>query len=234
MLVRHSIKSSVKEAALNTKNPIFSLGIGIGGVIIVGVSLAAAPPPSKNPSSVLTQPQFSTSRELERCAIGNAEGTKTDDCKPTKYYYGHSDPGNGVRNFGYCSNQSRTNSAKGADASCDRYLDQWKPRIKQELKAAGIENDREAYLNTLDLSNQANPKHFPHLPKLIQEQRKRFGDTDEAIAWARVEAFFVPGTPYPSGLCKGSLRHNVAACKQRVFKDQLRRVKEIDKINQKF
>lgn len=130
------------------------------------------------------------SQELVRKAIGHAEGNLTASGERTSLYYGHTDPGNGVRNYGYCSNQNRTSGVEGADESCDRYISQFKSRVAKELVAAGIGlDDKEAYINTLDLANQAHPRTFPRFPYKLAEARKKGLQGLDAITYARVQSF---------------------------------------------
>ncbi|MDY7015980.1 MAG: hypothetical protein SVX43_20760, partial [Cyanobacteriota bacterium] len=88
------------------------------------------------------------------------------------------------------SNQNRTPDANGADESCDRYIGQFKTRAVRELVKAGIDiNDQEAYINTLDLANQAHPRTFPRFPHRLAEARAKGLQGLDAITDARVRSF---------------------------------------------
>jgi hypothetical protein len=168
------------------------------------------------------------SQELIRQAIGHAEGNFTVSGEKTSLYYGHIDPGNGVRNFGYCSNQSRTTNVEGADESCDRYIGQFKARAAKELVTAGIGlNDKEAYINTLDLANQAHPRTFPRFPHKLSEARSKGLKGLDAITWARVQSFGDGGREATGliGICRREDRP--VSDEECVAHDQQRRAKAI-------
>ncbi|MGD2181087.1 hypothetical protein [Lusitaniella coriacea] len=171
------------------------------------------------------------SQDVVRQAIGHAEGNFTLSGERTQLYYGHNDPGNGKRNFGYCSNQSRTETVKGADRSCDRYINQYKARAEKELIAAGIGlEEPDAYINTLDLANQAHPRTFVRFPhKLAEAKQKGLKDID-AITWARVQSFGKDGVEATGliGICRREKRPvSDAEC---VAQDQQRRAKAIQRV----
>jgi hypothetical protein len=168
------------------------------------------------------------SPSLIRQAIGHAEGNLTVGGEKTTLYYGHIDPGNGVRNFGYCSNQNRTKSANGADESCDRYIGQFKTRAVKELVQAGIGiDDQEAFLNTLDLANQAHPRTFPRFPHRLAEARKKGLQGIDAITDARVQSFGEGGREATGliGICRRENRP--VSDEMCVAGDQRRRAKAI-------
>ncbi|MBD2580299.1 hypothetical protein [Oscillatoria sp. FACHB-1406] len=173
----------------------------------------------------------SVSQDLIRRAIGHAEGNLTVSGELTSLYYGHTDPGNGVRNFGYCSNQNRTSGVNGADESCDRYIGQFKPRAAKELLLAGIDlKDKEALLNTLDLANQANPRTFPRFPHKLSEAREKGLQGIEAITYARVQSFGTGGREATGliGICRRENRP--VTDEECVAYDQRRRAKAIRKV----
>ncbi|MDY6781098.1 MAG: hypothetical protein SW833_00825 [Cyanobacteriota bacterium] len=168
------------------------------------------------------------SQPLVRRAIGHAEGNLTVSGERTSLYYGHMDPGNGVRNFGYCSNQNRTADAKGADESCDRYIGQFKNKAIKELASAGINlDDQEAFINTLDLANQAHPRTFPRFPHALAEARKKGLTGLDAITEARVQSFGEGGKEATGliGICRREKRP--VTDEMCVAGDQRRRAKAI-------
>lgn len=195
----------------------------------VTVLLSPLNPLAPTAASINAAPAFN--EQLMRRAIGHAEGNLTVSGELTSLYYGHTDPGNRVRNFGYCSNQNRTASATGADESCDRYILQFKPRAIAELQNAGISlQDTEAIINTLDLANQANPRSFPRFPHQLARARKQGLKGIEAITKARVESFGTGGHE-ATGLINICKRENRPVTDTEcVAYDQRRRANAIRKV----
>jgi len=121
-----------------------------------------------------------------------AEGNCEIDGSRTKLYSGHVDPGNGVLNRGWCSDQGRGgNNLKNADALCLKRTKSRIPRLANKLQNAGIkpEQNIEAFINNLDQWNQASPRVSDTFPKKYAEALKKGLEGKEAILWARVEAF---------------------------------------------
>ena len=105
---------------------------------------------------------------LRACTIGVAEGTRDSNCKPTRYYIGHTDPGNGADNLGRFSYQHGARSPEEADRKQLKRL-----RIAEiELQAAatakfGRPLSKIAIATGLDLWNQspeAATDFVQHLP----------------------------------------------------------------------
>lgn len=96
------------------------------------------------------------SDELLKCAIGNAEGTKDDNCQPNPAYFGHTDPGNGAANLGAFSYQHGAASPQEADAKQIERLRQAEQGIQQKaVEKFGQPLSKAALANALDLWNQA-------------------------------------------------------------------------------
>jgi murein DD-endopeptidase MepM/ murein hydrolase activator NlpD len=94
--------------------------------------------------------------ELLTCAIGNAEGTKDDNCQPNSAYFGHTDPGNGAANLGAFSYQHGASSPREADAKQIKRLRKAEQSIQQKaVEKFGQPLSKAALVNALDLWNQA-------------------------------------------------------------------------------
>lgn len=156
-------------------------------------------------------------RETLRLAIGEAEGNYRNG-QPTELLDGHSDPGNGKANQGWCSDQGRGggNLAR-ANEACDRYVFDKIPEVKQALRAAGFEPRQhpELFANTLDLWNQAGPPEWERLPIEYAKDRN--------MARARVRTFGGDGST-ATGLTKHCPELGTFDC---VLRDQRRRVEAI-------
>ena len=76
-------------------------------------------------------------------AICAAEGNCVPDGSRTKLYSGHVDPGNGVINRGWCSDQGRGgNNLDNADAICLKRTRSRIPRLVNTLQTVGIKPER--------------------------------------------------------------------------------------------
>lgn len=94
--------------------------------------------------------------EILKCAIGNAEGTKDDNCQPNRAYFGHTDPGNGAANLGAFSYQHGASSPQEADAKQIERLRKAEQGIQQKaVEKFGQPLSKAALANALDLWNQA-------------------------------------------------------------------------------
>ena len=125
-------------------------------------------------------------------AICAAEGNCVPDGSRTKLYSGHVDPGNGVINRGWCSDQGRGgNNLDNADAICLKRTRSRIPRLVNKLQTFGIKPKRniEAFINNLDQWNQASPRVSDSFPKKYADALKKGLKDKEAILWARIEAF---------------------------------------------
>ena len=135
---------------------------------------------------------FADNSSIGVLAICSAEGNCELDGSRTKLYSGHVDPGNGVINRGWCSDQGRGgNNLDNADAVCLKRTRSRIPRLVRKLQAVGInpEQNVEAFINNLDQWNQASPRVSDAFPKRYADALKKELKGKEAILWARVEAF---------------------------------------------
>ena len=135
---------------------------------------------------------FADNSSIGVLAICTAEGNCQLDGSKTKLYSGHVDPGNGVINRGWCSDQGRGgNNLDNADAVCLKRTRSRIPRLVKKLEAFGInpKQNIEAFINNLDQWNQASPRVSDAFPKKYADALKKGLKGKEAILWARVEAF---------------------------------------------
>jgi hypothetical protein len=128
-------------------------------------------------------------------AIGINEGTRTANGGYTQAYYGHTDPGNGKRNVGTVSGQQG-----GTPGTSDR---RWaglltgtatvaQPFLVQLGVKPGTVGFNRLMFNVMDLRVQAPAAvgdFIKRIPQLVKQ-----GLTIEAIAKARADSFFIPGT----------------------------------------
>lgn len=129
-------------------------------------------------------------------AIGIAEGTRTPDGGVTRAYYGHRDPGNGVRNQGNFSAQQGQATPQIADQQWLGKLTRQQMNYEPLLARAGIQRGTHGYnrlmFNILDLTVQAPaavPDFVAQTPKMI-----RGGLSIESIAKARADSFYSPSS----------------------------------------
>lgn len=135
---------------------------------------------------------FANNSSIGVLAICASEGNCQLDGSRTKLYSGHVDPGNGVLNRGWCSDQGRGgNNLDNADAVCLKRTISRIPRLANKLKNFGInpEKNIEAFINNLDQWNQASPRVSDAFAKKYADALKKGLTGKEAILWARVEAF---------------------------------------------
>ena len=128
-------------------------------------------------------------------AIGINEGTRTANGGYTQAYYGHTDPGNGKRNVGTVSAQQG-----GTPGTSDR---RWaglltgtatvaQPFLARLGVKPGTVGFNRLMFNVMDLRVQAPAAvgdFIKQIPQLIKQAL-----TIEAIAKARADSFFIPGT----------------------------------------
>lgn len=188
---------------------------------------------------------FATPNSVGSVAIGMAEGNyglaingQQVIVKTNPIYKGHRDPGNGVINYGFCSDQGRSGGdLQRADQGCLNRIRGKIPEAIADLKAAGIDpaTDPEALVNTLDLHNQASPIHSRWFPKALARARAEGRQGVEAIAQSRTASFYQNGDPTTGrnmaggllGICRRENRGvSDFAC---VYGDQLRRARAINK-----
>ena len=202
---------------------------------------------------------FTAPTSLGMVAIGVAEGNYrlvvkngTLYVQQTPTYFGHTDPGNlswgdVVTNYGPCSDQGRSRGdiALAEQLCLERARDRL-PTQLVDLNAAGIhpDEDIEALLNIADLYNQASPIHSRHFPKALAIARRGGLRGIESIAWARTASFYLNsnneldvenGSNQASGLLGICVRENRPTTEwQCVYDDQMRRVKAISDVVEKY
>jgi hypothetical protein len=135
---------------------------------------------------------FANNSSVGVLAICTAEGNCGLDGSKTILYSGHIDPGNGVENRGWCSDQGRGGiNLNNADALCLTRTRSRIPRLVRKLQAAGInpEQNVEVFINSLDQWNQASPRVSDNFALRYADALKKGLKGKEAILWARVEAF---------------------------------------------
>ena len=132
--------------------------------------------------------------------IGINEGTRDKNGNFTAAYRGHIDPGNSARNQGTFSAQQGFASPSQADAYWVREINKETiNRFAPALRASGLQPGTAGYerlmFNLQDLLVQAPEAAtgegglVSKIPQLVQQ-----GLTIEAIAKARADSFFIPGT----------------------------------------
>lgn len=224
-----------------------------------GTQKIPAPPFNLQKSLISLSPLFATPTSLGMVAIGAAEGNYRLVVKngvlyvqQTPLYFGHTDPGNlswgdVVTNFGPCSDQGRSggNMALAEQMCLERALNALPVQLV-DLNAAGINpiGDIEALLNTADLYNQASPIHSRYFPRALAIARRGGLKGIDAIAWARTASFYLntnneldieKGINQASGLLGICARENRPVTEwQCVYGDQMRRVREITTVLEKY
>ena len=154
--------------------------------------------------------------------IGINEGTRDKNGNFTAAYRGHIDPGNSARNQGTFSAQQGFASPSQADAYWVREINKETiNRFAPALRASGLQPGTAGYerlmFNLQDLLVQAPEAAkgegglISKIPQLVQQ-----GLTIEAIAKARADSFFIPGT---SRLAAAGFGNNYS----RLLLDQRRR-----------
>lgn len=170
-------------------------------------------------------------------AIGAAEGNRYPDGRNTPLYYkGHSDPGNGVFNRGWCSDQGRGRNNAEADRLC---LDRTRSRMRKIttlFRREGIDPSQPqhilAWVNCIDLWNQASPRVSDACPSKYAEALKQGKAGADAILWMRVESFRRNGRIDAAGLlriCARSRDRSHLSAWDCVASDQRRRQRQIEK-----
>lgn len=126
--------------------------------------------------------------------VGSAEGTRKSDGRKTTAYYGHTDPGNGVWNLGTFSYQHEAVSPEEADEKQLKRLQYQEVQLKEKAAQWNVPMSMEVRLNGLDLANQAPLAALDkggYMERLAEAyQQGMVGE--EAIAWARTQAYFDP------------------------------------------
>ncbi len=217
------------------------------------------PPFNLQQSLSLYSSLFTTPTSLGMVAIGAAEGNYrlvvsngTLYVQYTQLYFGHTDPGNlswgeVVTNYGPCSDQGRSKgNISVAEQWCLERSRSQLPRQLIDINAAGINpnTDLEAVLNAADLYNQASPIHSRYFPQALVMAKRRGMTGIAALAWARTESFYLNtngqmdlqnGQNKATGLIGICARENRPVTEwECVYGDQLRRVKAIDSVLDKY
>ena len=191
---------------------------------------------------------FADRRSLGAVAIGHAEGNLSATGKIKSIYYGHRDPGNGVRNIGFCSLQKYLwkdwdgdgeVSFPEADRRCLELLRTQVPRTAQKLLDFGYSAAAhpEITLNCLDLYNQSRVAGR-QCPQRYRQARDRGLTGETAYTWARVESFRLlkgrrKGELSASGLfriCRNSPQRRHLSAWNCIARDQRRRVRAIRRV----
>lgn len=190
--------------------------------------------PSPAPTVVASQPAPQASAgsgdwfsggsgSLAARIVGMSEGNRTADGGFTQYYYGHTDPGNGVHNIGSFSAQQGQGSGEEADR-------QWNEKLKREYatyaeraQAAGLNpNDPRLMSNWMDLYIQA-PEAVTASNGLYDQFSAvaQQGISDQSLLQARVNSYYDEhGT-----LKAGGFGNNL----DRLRADQMRRMGELNR-----
>jgi hypothetical protein len=135
---------------------------------------------------------FATSSSIGVVALCTAEGNCRPDGSKTKLYFGHADPSDGVTmNKGWCSNFGRGGDISQADDGCLKRANSRIPYLKNKMRSFGIppEQNIEAFVNVVDVWNQAAFKASDIFPQKYAQAVSLGFRGQEAILWARVESF---------------------------------------------
>lgn len=174
----------------------------------IGLSFASAEatitqaPPSRVKSSVPPKIEFpewiyaGDSDSLVARVVGSAEGTRAANGTPTRAYYGHTDPGNGVWNMGTFSYQHGASSPREADRKQLKRLKTQGKTIASQAHQAELDITLGEILNGLDLANQAPAAALEsggYVDRLTQAKQKGL-ENREAIVWARTYSYIDPNT----------------------------------------
>ncbi|MGB3640722.1 MAG: hypothetical protein WBA39_24570 [Rivularia sp. (in: cyanobacteria)] len=133
----------------------------------------------------------------DNLAICRAEGNCDKNGKFTSLYYGHIDPsklgGKRVLNQGFCSDygKSKAGDIDGANQGCLRRIKSRLPRLTKLFKQYNIEINEHpaAYINAVDLWNQAAPRVSDNFPQLYADNSNKGLDKESAIRRSRIDAF---------------------------------------------
>ena len=130
-------------------------------------------------------------------AICRAEGNCGKNGEFTSLYYGHIDPsklgGKRVLNQGFCSDygKSKVGDIDGANQGCLRRIKSRLPRLTKLFKQHNIDINQHtaAYINAVDLWNQAAPRVSDNFPRLYAANVRKGLSINDAIRRSRVDAF---------------------------------------------
>ena len=130
-------------------------------------------------------------------AICRAEGNCDKHGQFTSLYYGHIDPskigGKRVLNQGFCSDygKSKAGDIDGANRGCLRRIKSRLPRLTKLFQKYNIDinEQRAAYINAVDLWNQAAPRVSDSFPRIYANNISFGLSIDDAIRRSRIDAF---------------------------------------------
>jgi S-layer homology domain len=152
------------------------------------VTEAVAPPPVTSISDL-----FATPDAPGVIAIGMAEGTRTVDGRPTRAYWGHTDPGNGARNMGSFSYQHGARSPQEADLLQLQRLYPHVNALQATAQEYGMQLSVMELVAGVDLANQA-PLATPYYIGLLKQAHELGYDEMQSILEARAHSYINPDT----------------------------------------
>ncbi|MGI0486680.1 hypothetical protein ACN4EK_14670 [Pantanalinema rosaneae CENA516] len=128
-------------------------------------------------------------------AIGNAEGTLNPNGSPTRFYYGHRDPGNYATNRGFASWQaSPVKTVLEADQKAiHRIKNQCVPYTIKSFEQQGLTLTSRLLVESCDIWIQA-PRAAVDFAKNLDRCQSNGQFGDNAILCARVRNFINPAT----------------------------------------
>ncbi|MGB7056382.1 MAG: S-layer homology domain-containing protein [Geitlerinemataceae cyanobacterium] len=126
-------------------------------------------------------------------AIGMAEGTRTVDGRPTRAYWGHTDPGNAAHNMGSFSYQHGARSPQEADLLQLQRLYPHINALQATAEAYGMQLSVMELVAGVDLANQA-PMATPHYIGLLKQAHDLGYDEMQSILEARAHSYINPDT----------------------------------------
>lgn len=132
---------------------------------------------------------------LVAVSVGNAEGTRTPTGGYTRFYNGHTDPGNQVWNLGTFSYQHGASSPEEADAKQLRRLLGQAQELRRQAAVKEMPLTLLEELNGIDLANQAPTTALDrgYIKWLERAKQTPMGES-ERIVWARTRSFIHPDT----------------------------------------
>lgn len=130
-------------------------------------------------------------------AICKAEGNCDKNGRFTSLYYGHIDPsklgGRRVLNQGFCSDYGKSNPGdiEGANKGCLKRIKSRLPRLTKLFKQNNIDINQHiaAYINAVDMWNQAAPRVSDNFPQLYAKNIREGLSINDAIRRSRIDAF---------------------------------------------
>lgn len=199
--------------------------IGITSFAPVGSNIVGTMKDTLTPYNGPLNSLFESNSSPGVIAICKAEGNCKSDGSKTSLYSGHTDPGNGVTNRGWCSDQGRGGTnLENADRGCLERTQQRITRITRLMKEAGVEPEQnlEAFVNAVDQWNQASPRVSDNFPSTYKKAIAQGKKGLEAINWARVEAFRKNSGELEAGDPHVGLFHICASPNNNYYRDKLR------------